>query len=528
MNKISFNLLLTLMGAFMMLFVASCDKDDDPEPQISKKPVYQENFDYTIDGNSVTFTTTLSGNVWFRNVTAETDHNVVDGSVVVSIPLKGSYPFTCNILADGETSTSSEFTVEIENDDLSFLEEGFWKNLTGGVEGGKKWRLDNFMSDGGNQYNKYFDTVLKYYGFTGDGDDESWNNGGHNLFVGDWTNWAEHSPEVFGPEIGTISFNGATMTAKLNMEEGIDLSTKEVASYEVESAVSIDIQEEAYGYKTELESLYGLTFSDKWAKVKFTAPVRMPFDKGRVKVGEFTSEGDGSLYNISIISCTDSALVVAVERIYEADGSEAHARLLYNYVCDDYTYDYDDPDLFVAPERPATSGSLENGTYKLAEIPGYYYSWTASSLTDTWEAVDAYKKNMAEWWSLGDPSETLKDGEFTVEGQARWDAAYGAYTSQTIIVDGNNITVNYKGINVWGDAPTALIENTVATTFTVDNGVITLADPISVYTPNAGFDNVVELYIMPEVFSTGIAIGHDDINKEEKKYQSKLQNWIKE
>ncbi len=534
MKRTNLKILGTFLTAMMLLLVA-CDKDDktgggdDPV-----KPVLDTNFFFDVDGNDVTFTTTLTGTTWVINSASGSQHNLENNEVVVNIPLEGIYEFVCYTLVDGSPVASDPFDVEIEQTDLTFLESGFWKDLTGGPEGGKVWRLDDFMSTGGNEYNKYFSNSLNYYQYFEDTPDDSWGPFGHNLYAGDWTtNFDEYTTVTPGPEIGTISFDGATMTAKLIMEDGVDLSTGLAAAYESETQVVIEVQEEVYGYKTTLEEAYGMTFSDEWATVKFTAPTRMPLDKGRVATGEFTTDGEGTLYNVTIISCTDSAMCVAVERVYEVGGpdvedNESACTLLYNFICDDYDYTYDDPDAFVAPDRPATSGTLEEGTYKLAEIPGYYYDWSSLAFGNTWETLDAYKMNMAEWWCLGNPAETLADGAFTTEGQARWDAAYSAYTSQTIEVSGSSVTVNYKGIDVWSDTPTALIENTVATTFTAEGGVITFADSISVYCPNAAFTKVKELYIIPDVLSSGIAIGFDNINEASYSYQSQMQNWIKQ
>ena len=531
MKKMKLKLLLAVFSAVLIAF-SSCKKDED-EGTPSNIPTLGRDFTVTVVDNDVTFTTTFTGNTWFTNTTTGTEYQAVAGEITITISLAGTYPFVCsNINAtDGPTYVSDTFNVVIAQTDLSFLEQGFWKNLTGGPQGGKTWRLDNFMSPGGNQYNKYFSSALKYYQYTGEGDASSWNNGGHNLYKGDWTtNFSEYTTATPGPEIGTISFDGATMTATLEMDSGINVSTGLVESFNSTSKVDITVQSDPFGYKTDLETLYGIKFSDEWATVSFTAPTRFPLDKGRVAVGEFTTTGDGTLYNVKIISCTDSALIVSVERVYEVDGAESSCRLLYNFICDDYTYTYDDPDVFIPPDRPATSGTLEDGTYSVADIPVNYYNWDPAGFADTWESIDAYKLNMGQWWCLGQPSETVNETNdaLTAVGEERWAASYAAYTAQTVVVSGSDVTVNYKGINVWGDDPTALIESSVSTTFTASGGVITFADSVSIYAPNGSFDKVVEMYILPGTFDTGIGMGVDNINADNKTYQSKLVNLIKQ
>jgi len=454
MKKFNFNYVTVLLGVLMMVFITSC-KDDNGEETIDYTPVLNKNFSFTVNANDVVFTTTIPGNVWF---TVEgTDYPTVDKTVTVNLPLKGTYSVTCSTLGSGVTLTSAAFDVVIAADDLSFLEEGIWKALTGGADGNKVWRLDDFMSVGGNEYNKFFTSALKYYQFTGDGDASSWHNGGHNLYKGDWTGFAAHNVNDSGPEIGTITFNGVTRKAKLVMESGVDLSNGETsASYEVEGSMSLTIQSEAYGYKTDLESEYGMTFSDEWAKLSFVAPVRMPLDKGRVKLGEFTDE---TLYNVAIISCTDSALIVSVERVYEADGSENHCRLLYNFICDNYEYTYDDPDLaevFTYTEPVKTSFTANDlvGTWKYADMPQGWIAWDA--------AGDQGTNIPAHMFGKWDTREQVV-ADLTSWGFTDPDAVFTA-------AEGNTYVFNNDG---------TCTLNGVANTYTVANGVITFGTALA-------------------------------------------------
>lgn len=517
MKRFSFNTLAVLLGVLMLTFVTSCkDNGDDPEP-VSNIPVLNEDFSFVVNANDVVFSTTLTGSVWFTDVTAATDYNAVDGTVSVNLPLAGSYPFTCSILLDGVTYTSEQFSVTIESDDLSFLESGIWNALTGGVDGGKVWILDIEK--------KYFHAIADYYG------DEDAGATGKDVW-GPWGGGYVSNYDLGGE----ISFNGVdkTVTLVYNGETKNGTFTFDVYDRPASAdyvnygtgATTFDLWADGFG---EFSPYKYLTLSEQMGTMHLSEGLHFPLDSARfyndavkgsntVNPSQFLDE---DLRNCDIVHLSDSAMVVRVKRSFEGDDPNK-CWMLYNFIVKGYEYTDD----FVAPDRPATEGNLENGTYKLAEIPGYYYSWFDLSIGDTWETLDAYKLNMGEWWCLGNPAETMTDGALNEVGIARWDSAYKAYTAQTIVVDGNNITVNYKGINVWGDNPTEIIENTVTTTFTTSGGVITFADPISVYCPNAGLDNKTELYILPGVFTTGIAIGADDINVDDRTYNTRLQNWI--
>ena len=82
---------------------------------------------------------------------------------------------------------------------------------------------------------------------------------------------------------------------------------------------------------------------------------------------------------------------------------------------------------------------------KLNELtPGSYYDWKTLTLTNSWTDLATYKTNMADWWCLGNPSEIISNGTFTTAGEAVWNACYTAYTTETMVVSGSNITINHK------------------------------------------------------------------------------------
>jgi hypothetical protein len=236
------------------------------------------------------------------------------------------------------------------------------------------------------------------------------------------------------------------------MEKGINLTTGlSGASYEVTGSFSLTVQDGEYGYKSELQAMYdNTTFSDQWAKVSFTQPVRMPMDNGRVIAGEFTDE---TLYNVTIISCTDSALVVAVERIKEVDGKASHCRLLYSYICDDYTYTYDDPDqaetiTYSAPVKTTFTASDLVGTWKYDSVPMGWIKFTQTG--DQGTSIPAYLYE--EWNTRSDVETTLISW-----GIASIDSAFVANDSHTYVFNNDGTCVL----------------NGVSNTYNVTNGEIT-------------------------------------------------------
>ncbi len=126
-----------------VLFFTACkdDKTDEPTKQTLVKPVYGEHFTVQVDGNNVILACTMEAAaavIWSVN-----DKEYSEKTVTVNIPTKGTYAVVLSVSSDGLTYLESDpYEFEIETSDLSFLESGFWKDLTGGPEGGKVWVLD--------------------------------------------------------------------------------------------------------------------------------------------------------------------------------------------------------------------------------------------------------------------------------------------------------------------------------------------------------------------------------------------------
>lgn len=139
MKKFSFlKVAIVALGVVALAF--SCNKDDDDDPVVNDAPVLGVNFNYSVDANVVTFTTTLAGNVWWTN--SGTDYPAVDKRAEVAFAEAGTYTFTCSILVNGVTLTSDPFNVVVEVGDATIYDTDYWKNLTGGYGEKRGWVLD--------------------------------------------------------------------------------------------------------------------------------------------------------------------------------------------------------------------------------------------------------------------------------------------------------------------------------------------------------------------------------------------------
>ena len=119
-----------LVALWVVVLAFSCNKDDEGVPVVDNTPVLGVNFNYTVNAHIVTFTTTLTGNVWWTN--SGTDYPAVDQKAEVAFAEAGTYTFTCSLLENGITLTSASFDVVVEVGDITIYETDYWKNLTGG------------------------------------------------------------------------------------------------------------------------------------------------------------------------------------------------------------------------------------------------------------------------------------------------------------------------------------------------------------------------------------------------------------
>ncbi len=380
MKKFSF--LLSLIAIiFAIVVVSSCKKDDDDDNQpVDYTPVLNTDFSFTVDQNTVNFTTSLTGNVWINNVNTDVSTNFEDGACSVFLPLAGDYPFTCNILVDGVEYKSAEFNVGIESDDVSYLNSGLWLYLSGGAGNTKTWRMD--MNADGKCV--YFDGPLY---FSGAEDEPYWAWDVYELpydlngtLMESYFNWSpaysDNTWIMAAMDYGTITFSGNDLIAVTN--------------------------------KFGVEQTGSFTFDTTTFKLDLTT-VTLPTDTARFNEPQVEEWG-----KIRVFTLTDSSMQLGLKRVYEGfneDGSQIESRwtLVYNFVCADY--DYPMPEEFTYTETINTSFTQDDmvGTWRYAEVPMGWIAWQKDGDQGTSFPAHLYEK----WYTTSDVVTTLESWGLT-------------------------------------------------------------------------------------------------------------------
>ncbi len=434
MKKQNFKWILVLLAAMPMLFFASCEEDEPMEPGNEFQPVKDVNFFVSIEGNYVTFTTTMTGGVWVT--TSGVDYTMVDQEVVVHLPNMGTYSFTCSSIGSGETLTSDPFDVEITDNDNDFLNHGLWKYLSGGADQTKTWKMDMSEQHGGSIYfagpvfysgdenGPYWawdvtDTVSADNPYTATLDDGS---------TKEFTSIFNWSPDYAGntwlmaaQDYGTITFDGTNGTVSTSV----------------------------FG-----ETVNGtFTFDTVTLKMGFTGGIKLPIDTARLNEPQFVDE---DLANVRIFSLTDSAMQIGIKRTYEGfdtDGVtqiESRWTMIYNFIVDGYDYPIPEEFTYSEPVDTDYAGADLVGTWKYAPVPFDWVSWLGTGNQGT--ILDPMPLN--NWATPADMIAT----DWLGLTQADLDAA-----ANVELVFGGDGSCTIQGL---------------ATTYTLDAGVITFADSV--------------------------------------------------
>jgi len=422
MKKINYLSSVLLSLFIIIILFDACKKNNDEEKPKDYTPVLGTDFNYTVTGNTVNFTTTLSGNVWVNNETTNVTTNFVSGACSVFIAQKGDYPFTCQTLVNGQTYKSSSFTVNIAQDDVSYLESGLWKYLSGGAGMTKTWRMD-MNSDGKCVY---FAGPLFY---SGTEDDPYWS---WDIVVEEWPytdkdgnehanyfNWEPDYPSntwiMAAEDYGTITFSGNDLVATTN-KFGVDESGS-------------------------------FTFDTTTMKMVLTG-VTLPTDTSRINEGQVEEWG-----NIRVFSLSDSAMQLGLKRVYEG-GADSKWTLVYNFVCADYNYPV--PEEFTFEESINTSFTQADlvGTWKYADVPMGWIAWTKVGDQGTTFPAHLYEK----WYTQDDVIATLSSW-----GDTSADSIFTSNSTKEYIFNGDG-TCSLAG---------------VANTYSVTDGVITFGTELT-------------------------------------------------
>jgi hypothetical protein len=350
MKKMNFKLLAMIISALVLVFVSSCKKDDE-QPTVDYTPVLNSNFHFTVNGNNVVFTTTISGNVWFT--LDGVDYPTIDKTVTVFLATAGTYSFTCSTLGSGQTETSDPFDVVITQNDLSFLDEGVWKLLTGGQGHSKTWVLD--IDAEGQVTNLWFAPVA----YSGANDDPYfyWDYIPTDSTDVSYLNWSpKYSDNTWlmpAKDYGTMTFNANDQTVTTVRPN--ELVTSETGT------VAIDLDK-------MLMTLTGTV---------------IPRDSGRI-----TDVEDWQNYRIYKI--TENSLSLGVKRVLDG-GNPGPWVVLYNFVTKSYKDAYVPPppvEFFQPVVTTFTKDDLV-GTWIYDTIPFDWIGWELSNLLNNFATPEA-------------------------------------------------------------------------------------------------------------------------------------------
>lgn len=531
-----------LMAGLMAFNFASCkDDDDDDNKGDGKTPQKDVNFVVSTQANEVTITTTLVAEQMWVDVNKQVI-NFVDGVATINLPIKGEYEATITSLINGETSTSEVFTITIEESDLSFLNKGILKTLTGGAdvyssatptEKGaftRNWRIDNFYN-GDYEYNKsgYIGGIV-FYG-------NDW-QACAGSYAKSWqgANFGEHA---------TIAFDFTNQVAKFTIEDEtvVDTTGAALANGDYYTTFTYTLHSEKWDYKNgggaQIETAINGKLANEYIEISFAPTninsnsyVRMPIDNIYSQSESIQAQ---DLLNVVLFTdSTGNVLFSHIIRSWDGDpvGKPDPCGLLYTYVADelDAEYTYSSEDIFVAPDAPEKSATqIEDGVYLLATAPtADYYDWINLSIGNAAgdpASADTYKSNMCSWWCFGNPETTVTDGKPNEHGEARWTAAKAAMDAETIEFAGNSIKVHFAApkANYWGEVAEGdiqdLDEEDIAVEFTFADGVYKLSgDGIKLYAPNVNIGLKTEWYVLKA--TDGIFFGFDNVDADNRSYQT--------
>lgn len=434
MNKLKFFVSAGLIGLLTVTAFFGCkEKDDSPATPSITTPVLDKDFTVTVTGNNVVFTSKYDASIaalW----TGVDDASKVYGSSLqvynLVISKKGTYKFTLTVTdASGNNFTSEPFTVTIEKDDLSFLNYGVWKKLSGGAGKTKSWRMDMRKLEGADQIlnSIYFDGPVFYSGY--ENADKtvslpywSWDvltlpvtvNGVEQTSFFNWSPaYKDNGWLMAANNYGTITFKGDDMTASTS-KFGVSANG---------------------------------AFSFDTATMKLTLTnVTLPIDTARVNEGQFPDP-----YHLRVYSISDSAIQIGIKRVYEGkntDGTPKESKwtMIYNFICSDYTWAEPKPEVFTYTEPVKTS-------------------FTKADLVGTWK-YDVIAFDWIGWIGIGDKGTTTDAKRLNSYTDAASIVALGWAATQA------QLTAAYAQSFVFNADGTCTI-NGIANTYSVTDGVIT-------------------------------------------------------
>ncbi|MFT3751449.1 MAG: hypothetical protein QM800_00670 [Paludibacter sp.] len=376
------SLFALVLGALALSFTA-CKTE---EPDVFGKPVKDKDFTVTVKDNNVVVecnNTTMTSVLWEVNTGVQSTQK----KDTFYVPIQGDYSLVLSVSNGGDYISSDTIPFTIAQSDVTLFQSGIWKNLTGGPNVKKTWVLD--------VEKKFFHKPVDFYG-----DQEA---GWDVVKQTSWGPWGGF--DITDPESGEISFDattgvvtftldGVTKTGKYNFN--VYNRPADIINPALTSGQTLWENMTTGAYK-ELTSL-----SSQMGDLKLPSGVRFP-----LQIGRMTNDGNATnpsqfltsdLENVTILHCSDSALIVRVKRTYEGDNVNK-CWMLYNFRVKEYTYV---PETFTYTEPVKTSFTAADliGTWKYDPIAQDWIGWDGvgtkgtiiqAKLLNDWSSAECYE-----------------------------------------------------------------------------------------------------------------------------------------
>lgn len=266
--------------------------------------------------------------------------------------------------------------------------------------------------------------------------------------------------------MGEISFNAGTGIVTSTID-GITKSGKySFNTYNRDPNFCI-LTSEGYGGQTLWNNMitgkysYLGSLSPQMGTMHFASGMRFPLDRNRM-----TNDGNttypcqfltNDLENLTIMHCSDSALIVRVKRSFEG-ASNSTVWLLYNYRVKEYNYAKASVSV-VHPVKPITASDLV-GEWQLADVPGNWIGWVAKNELNTWTDGATMNATFASWYVTNTTEKLAACRKVLLRFEAN-----GNCTITNVVFDSN----------ILQDTTT-----TFNTTYSVANGYITFGQTVTI------------------------------------------------
>jgi hypothetical protein len=549
MRKINYWLAAALICGTTTFGFTSCGDDDDDDNNNNggtnnggtsqttvSNPVKDKDFTVAVDGTTVTVSTSLTYGMMYVLYDG-VQYDVKDGKATVAIPLAGDYKMTFNIYENGVNYASDEFTVSISTTDLSFLDEGIFKAMTGGKaayeaatadENGYKftrsWRLDAFISEIGVEYTK-----SGYAGGVGFFGDDWWacagsyKNSWQNDAANNVNDEAEDATIAFDPVNNVVKFtvkNAYDTTYVYGMKSNAGAYTAgKIAAGTYYTTFTYTKKDEQYGAGAAAEQIANnakTTLSDSYLELTFAkktigdnAFVRMPLNK--IYAG-WTSIFENQYLNIKLMTDgTGNVLHAVMGRSVDGgktptDTEGDNCLLFYTYVCDELdaanAYTYEIPSYTVENVLAATVPAADiQGTWNIASSgsPFGWINWADNKTFNAWADFSSACNTVKDWWAFGDPS--------TDEATAKLDATIANAAQTTVALNADGTFAIKDALNAFADG--AFTAKEYSGTYTYEGGYIKFSTEVTISCASVTLSGTEFYVVAPEGSEDGEGANDD-------------------